>query len=158
MRLKDNGNNSVNTTPKSILPLLSYCRHISTFFMAKKRSPKYIREELDLKKPLNASDIFNKAKWGESVTRTEAEYIRNVILSASLSPPYDAEIDNAISAYILLYSPNAVNVQLLEKFMDDNIAFGMYKECVVSAITCWPLWRDSEMVVKWLESFGIVHT
>ena len=108
--------------------------------------------------PLNASDIFAKAKWGESVSRNESEYIRNVILSASLSPPYDAEIDNAISAYILLYSPNAVNVQFLEKFMDDDTVFGMYKECVVSAIQCWPLWRDSEMVGKWLESFGIVHT
>ena len=126
--------------------------------MAKKRSPKYIRDELDLKKSLNTSDIFDKAKWGESVTRNEAEYVRNVILSASLSPPYDAEIDNAISAYILLYSPNVFNVQLLEKFMDDNIVFGMYKECVVSAIQCRPLWRDSEMVVKWLESFGIVPT
>ena len=126
--------------------------------MAKKRSPKYIRDELDLKKSLNTSDIFDKAKWGESVTRNEAEYVRNVILSASLSPPYDAEIDNAISAYILLYSPNAVNIQLLEKFMDDDIVFGMYKECVVSAIQCWPLWRDNEMVGKWLESFGIVPT
>jgi hypothetical protein len=126
--------------------------------MAKKRSPKYIQEELDLKKPLNASDIFAKAKWGESVSRNESEYIRNVILSASLSPPYDAEIDNAISAYILLYSPNAVNVQFLEKFMDDDTVFGMYKECVVSAIQCWPLWRDNEMVGKWLESFGIVPT
>ena len=126
--------------------------------MAKKRSPKYVQEELDLKKPLNASDIFAKAKWGESVSRNESEYIRNVILSASLSPPYDAEIDNAISAYILLCSPNAVNVQFLEKFMDDDIVFGMYKECVVSAIQCWPLWRDNEMVGKWLESFGIVPT
>ena len=124
--------------------------------MAKKRLPKYIQEELDLKKSLNAADIFKKAKWGDSVSRNEADYIRNVILSASLSPPYDAEIDNAISAYILLYSPNAVNVQLLEKFMDDNIVFGMYKECIVSAIQCWPVWRDSEIVRKWLESFGIV--
>jgi len=123
--------------------------------MAKKRSPKYIQEELDLKKPLNASDIFEKAKWGNSVSRNEADYIRNVILSASLSPPYDAEIDNAISAYILLYSPNAINVQLLEKFMDDNIVFGMYKECIVSAIKCWPVWKDSEIVGKWLESLGI---
>ena len=126
--------------------------------MAKKRSPKYIQEELDLKKPLNSSDIFEKAKWDESVSQNEAEYVRNVILSASLSPPYDAEIDNAISAYILLYSPNTDNFQLLEKFMDDDIVFGMYKDAVVSAIQCWPLWRDSELVGKWLESFGIIFS
>lgn len=120
--------------------------------LKKNKMPKYIKEELEASKAMTSEDILQKAKWLDPVSENERQYIFNLVENAS-NEPYDDEVDSGIRAFIILNPPTDSNLQILAKFMDKDVAFGLYRDSIELVIGCWSVWNENEKVQKWLADY-----
>ena len=121
--------------------------------MKKNKTPKYIQEEQAASKPLSSSDIFHKAKWLDPVSDNERQYLYHLVKNAPTNEPYDDEVGSGIWAFVILNPPTDSNLQILAKFMDKDVAFGLYKDAVEGVIRYWSVWNESKKVQKWLADY-----